>query len=297
MTEGHSTTYMNDHNIENDVVAGIATNLCSLNADVELLQKLAMMHQAISSNGEKSSSDVAILLRRVYNSVAGLESQIQTMEEVLEEEECAIQHLERLRDQAKAQAEKVQWVSSHVPVVEVEDVDVDDNFSKGTEQFDDNMSEEVSEEKRILIHIKPLDREEFLGLARSVRGRVSLAAVNDATREIARTAQRKYDILSSGGKRVSGKGGSLENLRGRHIAGVSISEYRRVVAQHRKLQLDEHSDGEDGEGIWVSEQDIRELCNFFRIGESTARTILSILRSTKRLKQIPNKRCFTYKIL
>jgi len=288
---------MNHQTIENDVVASIATNLCSLDADVELLQKLAMIHQAISSNGEKSSSDVATLLRRVYNAVSGLESQIQTMEEVLEEEECAIRHLERLRDQAKAQAEKVQWVSNHAPIVEVEDVDVDDNFSKGTEQFVDNMCEELSEENRILIHIKPLDREEFLGLARNVRGRVSFAAVNDATQEIARTAQRKYDILSSSGKRVSGKGGSLVDMRGRHIAGVSISEYRRVVAQHRKLQLDEHSDGEDGEGIWVSEQDIRESCNFFRIGESTARTILSILRSTKRLKQIPNKRYFTYKIL
>jgi len=46
----------------------------------------------------------------------------------------------------------------------------------------------------------------------------------------------------------------------------------------------------------VSEQELRENCAFFRHGESTARNILSLLCSLKRLKQVPgqNKEIITY---
>jgi len=40
---------------------------------------------------------------------------------------------------------------------------------------------------------------------------------------------------------------------------------------------------------WVSEQELRENCAFFHIGESTARGTLQFLCSLKRLKQVPGK--------
>lgn len=40
---------------------------------------------------------------------------------------------------------------------------------------------------------------------------------------------------------------------------------------------------------WVTEQELRTNCAFFRHGESTARGILSLLCSLKRLKQLPGK--------
>jgi len=41
---------------------------------------------------------------------------------------------------------------------------------------------------------------------------------------------------------------------------------------------------------WVSEQELRENCAFFRHGESTARATLQLLCSLKRLKQVPGKK-------
>ena len=37
---------------------------------------------------------------------------------------------------------------------------------------------------------------------------------------------------------------------------------------------------------FVTEQELRDACAFFRSGESTARAILQILRSCKRIKQV-----------
>ena len=39
----------------------------------------------------------------------------------------------------------------------------------------------------------------------------------------------------------------------------------------------------------VEEQELRQSCSFFRTGESTARSILLILRTLGRLQQIPAK--------
>ena len=39
----------------------------------------------------------------------------------------------------------------------------------------------------------------------------------------------------------------------------------------------------------LSEQELRETCGFFRLGESTARATLAILCILKRLKQVPGK--------
>lgn len=51
----------------------------------------------------------------------------------------------------------------------------------------------------------------------------------------------------------------------------------------------ESSDG-GGDPVWfVSEQELRENCAFFKHGESTARSTLQLLCSLKRLKQVPGR--------
>jgi len=48
-----------------------------------------------------------------------------------------------------------------------------------------------------------------------------------------------------------------------------------------------HKDTIGGDDLpFISEQEMRDDCAFFRTGESTARAILQILRSCKRIKQI-----------
>ncbi len=58
-------------------------------------------------------------------------------------------------------------------------------------------------------------------------------------------------------------------------------QYQQTVARHKELRSEDH----DG-GPFVSEQEMRDSCAFFRSGESTARAILLILRSAKRIKQV-----------
>lgn len=54
---------------------------------------------------------------------------------------------------------------------------------------------------------------------------------------------------------------------------------------HKELTtLDDH------DGLpFVAEQELRDSCAFFRSGEATARAILRVLRSVKRIKQVCGK--------
>ena len=61
----------------------------------------------------------------------------------------------------------------------------------------------------------------------------------------------------------------------------SSKAYQQAVIRHRDLEVPEH-----GERPWISEQELRDLCAFFRIGESSTRATLSILRALKRLNQV-----------
>ena len=128
------------------------------------------------------------------------------------------------------------------------------------------------------VSIKLLSESELRALPRSVRGRISLLIVNEAIAEIEQVFQKKYDILDRSNTRYSMYG--------------SKHEYRQALIAHRELEVREH------EGyLWVSEQDIRDACDFFRMGESSARVVLTILRNTKRLKQIPSGRHQTYRLM
>lgn len=114
------------------------------------------------------------------------------------------------------------------------------------------------------IHFEPVTLDELHGVSKTVRGRITLAVVNDALRDIERVVRHKYFVLHHGYK---------------------ISEYRKCFNAHRELETEEH-----GGLPWVSEYDMRHSCAFFRSGESTARAILAILRSVRRLKQVPSRK-------
>jgi hypothetical protein len=109
------------------------------------------------------------------------------------------------------------------------------------------------------IHLRRVTRAELQSLPRTVRGRISLSVVNDAVIEIEYVCRTKYTLL-------------VRN--------------RRKQMQHTISQSTEE---EPSDEPWVSEQELRQSCAFFRVGESTARTVLSILRSLNRLKQLPSK--------
>jgi hypothetical protein len=116
------------------------------------------------------------------------------------------------------------------------------------------------------IHLKRVSQAEWNSVSKTVRGRITLAVVNDALRDIERVFLKKYAVLSH------------------HNKGTPVELQQKLLNSHRELHVKEHGDDK-----WVSEQDLRQCCAFFRNGESTARAILLIIRTLRRLKQVPAK--------
>jgi hypothetical protein len=106
--------------------------------------------------------------------------------------------------------------------------------------------------------------EEYLSVSKNIRGRITLAVVNDSLLDIERVCRKKYNQLS------------------RHM--TPGKELPKVHKEHADTAVAEH-----GDCPWVSEQDLRQSCAFFRNGESTARAILAILRSLRRIRQVPGR--------
>lgn len=131
-----------------------------------------------------------------------------------------------------------------------------------------------------IVTLQQITEAELHGVSKAIRGRLSLSVLNDALRDIECAIQNKYSILA--------RQGPLSNKNHHNIPGdkkyKKCIQYQQMLAQHRDLLVDEHCDQP-----WISEQDLRDSCAFFRSGESTARATLHVLRSLKRLKQVSGK--------
>lgn len=79
--------------------------------------------------------------------------------------------------------------------------------------------------------------------------------------------QRRYDYLQKRQQKASSNSTARKSLDASHLS----------------------ADSAEMDPISVTEQQLREKCAFFRHGESTARTTLSVLCGLRRLKQVPTK--------
>jgi hypothetical protein len=110
-------------------------------------------------------------------------------------------------------------------------------------------------------------------IPRTCRGRISLSVVNDALRDIATLHVKKNN--------------SKRAWIGNSYAGISQSKLPFASSNacaSAKENLSHHE-----ANFVIGEQELRQSCSFFRSGESTARSILLILRTLGRLKQVPAK--------
>ena len=104
---------------------------------------------------------------------------------------------------------------------------------------------------------------EYNAVAKTVRGRLTLTSLNDAIKDINEVGEKKFRALAG----VKG--------------GKTSKKFMASVVKHREMLVDDH------EGrFFVSEQDLRDQCAFFRAGESTAKGLLGLLRNMKMLKQV-----------
>jgi hypothetical protein len=119
------------------------------------------------------------------------------------------------------------------------------------------------------VHLDRVTQEELENVPRTTRGRVQLLAINDALDNIERafykkaTKERKQQLLLQEAKQAS------------------LSHYNNRSPE--KIFCDD----ELLHNLVVSEQELRQTCSFFAVGELKARTILTVLKALRRIKQVP----------
>lgn len=109
-----------------------------------------------------------------------------------------------------------------------------------------------------LLNLDLVTKDELEAIPRTYRGHIAVSVLNDALRDIAALCLKKKE----GGRK--GKPPFVLNA---------------IDAATK----------ENTDWFVVGEQELRQSCFFFRTGESTARSVLLILRCLGRLKQVPAK--------
>jgi Spindle and kinetochore-associated protein 1 len=122
-------------------------------------------------------------------------------------------------------------------------------------------------------HDNTVTRDELDTIPRTTRGRISLSVLNEALRDIESVCRKRKQSRNNRSNIISNNNNSSKppfNLN------LSSQENSTVVWT--------------GGSSWiVREHDLRQSCSFFRNGESTARTILLLLRTLGHLQQVPDK--------
>jgi len=153
----------------------------------------------------------------------------------------------------------------------------------------------------IIISLPRITQEEFdVYKANNTRApRISLLDLNEALEEIEQVVQVQHhatQVLQWRRKQHQQqqhyKGSvnmSLNSVQRRY----DYLDKRQQHPQHRHLPFEGGGESSSFSTIptspLVAEQELRENCPFFRHGESTARSTLSVLCQLKRLKQLPSK--------
>jgi len=123
------------------------------------------------------------------------------------------------------------------------------------------------------IHLRPITPSEFQSVSKNIRRRITLSALNEALSDIQKVTLNKYHHLCH--SHFSSRKGNVNTVNANAHSNSNVI----LNALHKDMV--------GGDDLpFISEQEIRDDCAFFRTGESTARAILQILRSCKRIKQI-----------
>jgi hypothetical protein len=147
----------------------------------------------------------------------------------------------------------------------------------------------------------PITEAEILDHSRNVPFglRISRFDLNDALEEIQAVLSRKIAVeerVATHAQLASSTPSSINSAEHRRMSANSLQRRFDYLRQRQRgshagkgnkaheIETDAHAGH-----WWVTEQELRENCAFFRHGESSARGILGMLCSLKRLKQVPGK--------
>ena len=326
----------NSYKVE-ELIKSFSASVISLSEDAEKTLGLAAVVSAtaFATNNDENEVPAAVVqttkndcsvlnqLQSLEKMVSDLEGQMGMLQEAVREEQVAVQELERTKALTEEQSTIIEKIldATHETVVDgigngastgvnvgyapsssatvvtastgTLSTDKKYNDGKASENIGGSSSsaKEHKVNKQMLAQQLQLDlvtETELNSVCKNIRGRIPLAWVNDALTDVFKIARRKYEVMLK-----YDKTGLAKLTMG--------NDYKRRMSLSRKHQsyLNRHYDIEVKElqgKFWVSEKDLRDSCGFFA-KESSARAILLILRSLKRLKQVYGRRSMVTYIL
>lgn len=163
-----------------------------------------------------------------------------------------------------------------------------EEYSCNHRDYDDENDEGQSEVDEEHPSFVPVTKAELKGQIR-FGPHLFLYDINEALEEIQEIVREKT-LSEHNSSSSSGGWGRNSN---QHQGSRSSSSLQRRFDYLRQRQSHGSSFESETEAhaghLWVSEQELRENCAFFKHGESTARATLQLLCSLRRLKQVPGK--------
>jgi hypothetical protein len=251
-------------------------------------------------------------LNGIHSVLSQIESKVSSLAQVLQEEQSAIKTLHQLKESALGQRKVIQDIKQNLADQELYDILPGNQLLKMGFELDSlgllekkqreslsmestpkvsqetlntdrpvntetpsstNMAQKyrtpgsIKSSRHVMIPLRFISKDEFNSVSKNIRGRITLSALNEALLDIQRVTENKYNILHHSNRKNS---------------SASKISYQETCALHKEMLINLIQK----DVPFVTEQELRDSCAFFRSGESTARAILQILRSCKRIKQV-----------
>jgi hypothetical protein len=283
-----------------------STTLHSLSADaaaVRQVSSLAKLSGVVVIGDEENNDNLPSSVKHQHNKdddgalkglrdldllVTGIEQKVVALREIVMEEKRALEMFETtLQEEADSQATiLLQMLKAYEEVAEPQAPTTNsrvplmtrrDSVDPRSNDDNDNDSRKSRNDPKTAVSFDRVTTEELKGFSRNTLGRVSRLDLNEALEEIEQLCQNKLAAVPTQNKSNNGL-----------MTSNALQRRRDYLKQQRATVADLEVEAHAGH-VWVSEQELRESCAFFRHGESTARATLSILCSLKRLKQIPGR--------
>jgi hypothetical protein len=265
-----------------DACALLQGSLTALMADARAIRQLAAGRRQVLAE-HPASPDFQWQLRSLEQVVSSLEDKVHTFREIIAEEQRAMVNLEAGAAMAASQVTEFQKLHDFLEEFPLEsprtprakpaltssrsDGEPEITHENNTphharhrsldESSQQGGEDDAAAARRQSIQLDLVSQEEFTSVPRATRGRISRALVNEAVLDIEKLLQQK-EVLR------------LQNRR----------KHRAMLKWNKGRVVDD--------GVFCSEQEMRQSCAFFRSGESSARGVLTILRHLHRLKHIPS---------
>lgn len=299
---GNTSTPQNYEKQADELCRLFSTTLHSLTSDAAAIRQLSSLAKVTGVLGDGNeenhkpsvhNSDSLKKLREIDGVVTAMEQKVVALRSIVSEEKKAIAQFEgTLKEECIAQTMAVKRMLQAFEEVEAKQASSREQSSHATLPL---KSRRDSVDPRSEYHPRPASEHdhdsqndnmavfdpvlsnELKGISRNTLGRVQLIDLNEALEEIEVVVNNKFDSLPKFSS-MTGMSSSAKQRRYEYLKQQRGTSYKDI-------EVEAHAGH-----FWVSEQELRENCVFFRNGESTARAILGILCSLRRLKQIPGKK-------